>query len=288
MSPSALGMIRLMRPRQWIKNGFVLAPLFFSEQILNLDDVRAALFSALLFCAASSIAYIINDYNDIESDRRHPVKSKKRPLASGQASKAQAFVLLGILSLVLIWGYVQRPDVMAVVLSYIALNLLYTFVLRNQPILDIFSIALGFVLRVYGGGVALEIDVTSWMFITTFSVALYLAAIKRRQELLQSGKDGREVLNQYSEALVARYAEMAATGAIVFYSIFVLTTRPELVASIPVVLFGLFRYWYVVEALDGGESPTDVLFSDWQLGLTIVLWICMCVWLLWPLGDVVT
>jgi len=276
-----------MRPRQWVKNGFVLAPLFFSEQILDVDALAASFFAVFLFCAASSIAYIINDYHDIESDKRHPVKSRKRPLASGQASKRQALILLVVLSLILIWGYVQRPDIMAVVLAYILLNLLYTFVLRQQPILDIFSIAIGFVLRVHGGGVALEIDVTAWMFITTFSVALYLAAIKRKQELAQSGKEGREVLNHYSEALVARYAEMAATGAIVFYSLFVLTSRPELIASIPVVLFGLFRYWYVVEALDGGESPTDVLLSDWQLGLTIILWIGMCVWLLWPLGDVV-
>ncbi|MCP4222270.1 MAG: decaprenyl-phosphate phosphoribosyltransferase, partial [Actinomycetia bacterium] len=117
-------------------------------------------------------------------------------------------------------------------------------------------------------------------------LALYLAAIKRRQELLQSvpenGVATRGVLEQYSVALVERYAEMSATGALLFYSLFVMTARPELVITIPIVLFGMFRYWYVVEELDGGESPTDALLTDWQLFLGVALWIGASGWALWP------
>ena len=113
-------------------------------------------------------------------------------------------------------------------------------------------------------------------------MALYLAAVKRRQELSQSGSEGRKVLEKYSVALVDRYAEMSATGALLFYSMFVMSAKPALVITVPLVLFGLFRYWFVVEALDGGESPTDALLADWQLLLTVVLWVLTCVWALWP------
>jgi hypothetical protein len=120
------------------------------------------------------------------------------------------------------------------------------------------------------------------MFITTMCLALYLAAIKRRQELGQNGINSRKVLEHYSVQLVDRYAEMSATGAIVFYSMFVMSAKPALIITIPFVLFGLFRYWYVVDALDGGESPTDVLLADWQLLLTVLLWVAVCCWALWP------
>ena len=107
------------------------------------------------------------------------------------------------------------------------------------------------------------------MFITTLCLALYLAAIKRRQELLQNGTESRAVLEKYTASLVERYAQMSATGALLFYSMFVISSRPSLVVTVPLVLFGLFRYWFVVEALNGGESPADALFSDWQLLLTV-------------------
>ncbi|OUS13451.1 decaprenyl-phosphate phosphoribosyltransferase, partial [Rhodospirillales bacterium 47_12_T64] len=118
------------------------------------------------------------------------------------------------------------------------------------------------------------------MFVTTLCLALFLAAIKRRQELQDSGMAGREVLKSYSIPLVNRFAEMAATGALVFYSLFVVTTRPELAITIPVVLFGIYRYWYIVEMLDGGESPTDALFSDRQLLITILIWIGTSAWII--------
>lgn len=276
------GLIKLMRPKQWVKNGFVLAPLVFSGEFLDVAAVQHALLAVLLFCLASSATYIVNDLHDIERDRRHPTKSKSRPLAAGIVSIPAALALLGGLYAALAWGWFVAPNVILVIIAYMVLNLAYTFVLKHQPVVDIFTIAIGFVLRVYAGAMVLAVPVSSWMFVTTMCLALYLAAVKRRQELSQSGTEGRKVLEKYSVSLVDRYAEMAATGALVFYSMFVMSAKPELVITVPLVLFGLFRYWYVVETLDGGESPTDALLSDWQLLLTVVLWIGACGWALWP------
>lgn len=277
----ALALIRLMRPEQWIKNSFVLAPLVFAGRFTDQAAVSEALLATLLFSLASSATYILNDFHDLEHDRRHPLKSR-RPLAAGQVSTSHALALFGVLCGVLVWSCLQWTNVGLVILAYLVLNLAYTFVLKHQPVIDIFSIAIGFILRVQAGAVALAVPVSAWMFVTTLCLALYLASIKRRQELAHSGRDGRRVLDHYSVALVDRYAEMAATGTLLFYSLFVLTVQPDLAVSIPVVLYGLFRYWFVVEALEGGESPADALFSDWQLSATTLVWLGICVWVLWP------
>jgi decaprenyl-phosphate phosphoribosyltransferase len=276
------GLVRLVRPKQWVKNGFVLAPLIFTGTFANSEAVYLSLMATLLFCVASSATYVVNDLCDIERDRRHPKKSKTRPLAAGLVSPHSAVVLLVVLYAILLCGWWFEPRVMLVIVGYLLLNLAYTFVLKHQPVIDIFSIAIGFVLRVFAGAVALDVPVSGWMFVTTLCLALYLAAVKRGQELSQSGTEGRQVLKKYSKPLVDRYAEMSATCALVFYSMFVMSSRPQLVITVPVVLFGLFRYWYVVDVLDGGESPTDALLSDWPLLLTVIGWIGACLWALWP------
>ncbi|MEC4722913.1 decaprenyl-phosphate phosphoribosyltransferase [Noviherbaspirillum sp. CPCC 100848] len=276
------GAFALMRPRQWIKNGFVFAPLVFTGEFLVKASVQHALLATFLFCVASSATYIVNDIRDIENDRRHPKKSRTRPLAAGIISVPVALLLLLVLYAVLIAGWFVMPKVMLIIIGYLALNVAYTFVLKHQPVLDIFTIAAGFVLRVYAGAMALAVPVSGWMFVTTLCLALYLAAVKRRQELSQNGSEGRRVLQKYSVVLLDRYAEMSATGALVFYGMFVMSERPEMVVTIPLVLFGLFRYWFVVEELDGGESPADALLADWQLLATVLLWLAACVWALWP------
>ncbi|MGI9249619.1 MAG: decaprenyl-phosphate phosphoribosyltransferase [Pseudohongiellaceae bacterium] len=284
----AAGLVNLLRPSHWIKNGFVLAPLVFAGQFTDMTSVMDALLAMFFFCLAASATYTVNDYHDIEHDRRHPLKSAQRPLASGQVSKVQALVLLGVLYGVLLLGFLWQPEVMLVILGYLGLNLLYTFILKHQPVIDIFTVAIGFVLRVYAGAVALSVPVSSWMFVTTLCLALYLAAVKRRQELVQTGNEGRKVLEHYSVALIDRYAEMSATGALLFYSLFVITAypdRPELIITIPFVLYGLFRYWFVVESLGSGDSPTDALLSDWQLAATVLFWIAASVWTLWSAGG---
>ncbi|MEA1989139.1 MAG: decaprenyl-phosphate phosphoribosyltransferase [Pseudomonadota bacterium] len=281
-----LGLFKLMRPKQWIKNGFVFAPLMFTGLFLDLVAVSQTLIAFTLFSLAASATYVVNDLKDIEEDRKHPTKSKKRPLASGQVTPVQAKKLLVGLYGVLILGFFVQPLVMGVIVGYLLLNVAYSYYLKHQPVLDIFTIAIGFVLRVYAGAVAISVPLSSWMFVTTLCLALYLAAIKRRQELVQTTQEGREVLQKYTVSLVDRYAEMAATGALLFYSLFVMNARPEMVMTIPFVLFGLFRYWYVSEALGEGESPTDALLSDKQLLITVVGWIGVSLWALWPAGGI--
>lgn len=276
------GLFTLIRPKQWIKNGFVLAPLIFTGEFLNGIAIGQALLAVFLFCLASSATYIVNDMHDIEHDRCHIKKSKTRPLAAGIISVPNALTLLAALYGALLWGWFVAPNTVLGIVGYLLLNLAYTFALKHQPVVDIFTIAIGFVLRVYVGAIAIAVPISTWMFVTTLCLALYLAAVKRRQELSQNGTEGRKVLIRYSVPLVDRYAEMSATGALVFYSMFVMSTKPQLVITVPLVLFGLFRYWYVVEELDGGESPTDALLADWQLLLTVVLWVGAWCWALWP------
>lgn len=276
------GLLHLLRPKQWVKNGFVLAPLMFTGEFLDGEAIKRSLSATLLFCVASSAAYVLNDIRDVERDRRHPKKATSRPIAAGTVSISAAYALLGALYAVVAIGFFFAPGAMAVIAGYLALNFAYTFALKHQPVVDIFVVALGFVLRVYAGAVALAVPVSGWMFVTTLCLALYLAAVKRGQELKQIGVEGRLVLHKYSASLVDRYAQMSATGALVFYGMFVMSSKPKLVITVPLVLFGLFRYWYVVEELEGGESPTDAFLADWQLLLTLILWVGACGWALWP------
>lgn len=279
---SLKGLIKLMRPKQWVKNAFVFAPLVFSGLFSDSAAITQAIFAFVLFCIASSATYILNDYRDIEADRLHPIKSKKRPLASGEASPTHALILMILLWVVLIGAAFVQTEVMIVIFGYLALNVAYSLYLKHQPVLDIFTIAAGFVLRVYAGAVAIGVPVSMWMFVTTLCLALYLAAIKRKQELAQQGDQSRSVLKKYTVALVEKYAEMSATGALLFYSLFVINDRPELAVTVPIVLFGLFRYWYIVEALEGGESPTDALISDWPLLFTALGWVATSIVILLP------
>ena len=276
------GLIKLVRPKQWVKNSFVFAPLIFAGEFLHPDSVYSTLLAAFLFCIAASAVYIVNDLKDIEKDRIHPEKSKKRPLASGQVSPQSAIILLILLYIVLISFWAVVPNVIYVIFIYLALNWAYTFKLKHEPVIEIFIVAFGFVLRVYAGAIALTVPVSHWMFITTLSISLYLASIKRRQELLQSGSQSRGVLAYYSVTLIDRFAEMSAVTAVVFYSLYVMEVQPKLVVTVPLVIFGLFRYWYIVETLKGGESPTDVIIQDKQILLTVLLWVGCCIWVLLP------
>jgi 4-hydroxybenzoate polyprenyltransferase len=274
--------VALLRPRQWIKNSFVLAPLVFAGEFRDPAAIRQALSAAALFCVGSSAAYIVNDILDRESDRRHPVKSRSRPLASGALGVPTAVALLAALYGTLLAAAFQVPRVALVIAAYLALNLAYSFALKHQPVVDIFSIASGFVLRVYAGAVALGVTLSGWMFVTTLSLALYLAAIKRRQELLLTSGRGRSVLARYSLDLVDRYAAMSATAALLFYALYVISTRPAMVATIPIVLFGMFRYWYIVDRHGQGESPTDAVLADWPLQVTLLAWLATTIWALSP------
>jgi 4-hydroxybenzoate polyprenyltransferase len=280
-----LGVVALLRPRQWIKSAFVLAPLIFSGAIISLDAIARSFVAMVFFCIAASAVYVFNDIIDMQDDKRHPDKVVTRPLAAGTVTVFHARVLLFLLYGTLALAWVLAPKIVFVLALYVVLNVAYALVLKHQPVIDIFTIAIGFVLRVYAGAMAIGVQVSQWMFVTTLCLALYLAATKRRQELSQVGVAGRSVLQRYTVALTERFAEMSSTGAILFYSLYVMSSKPQLVVTIPIVLFGLYRYAYAVEALGKGQSPTDVLWTDRQLALGIVVWVFTCVWLLWPPGG---
>jgi decaprenyl-phosphate phosphoribosyltransferase len=276
----SLAVLRLLRPKHWIKNLFVLAPLVFSGLFTRRQDMLEALFGMLLFCVAASLVYVINDLNDLDADRLHPVKRLKRPLASGAVSVASARILLIVLSGLLLAGSFVSIPLVAVLVVYIVLNVFYSAWLKRIPVVDIFCVAAGFVLRVYAGAVVIDVPLSSWMLVTTLSIALYLAAIKRRDELEAQGDGARAVLGQYSVALLDRFALMSSVCAMVFYSLFVVTTRPVLAFTIPLVLFGIFRYWFLVDRESRGESPTDALWNDRTLFITVLLWGLLCAYLL--------
>ena len=251
---------------------------------MDLYSVVDAVWAVIFFCLAASAVYIINDYYDIESDQRHPIKSRTRPLASGAVSRLQAVGLLAFIVVGLVIGYFIASKVMVIIAIYILLNCVYTLVLKNIAVIDVFCISVGFVLRVYAGAVALSVPVSPWMFVTTLCLALFLGSVKRRQELRHHGKEGRQVLDSYSLTLVDKYAMISSMGALFFYSLFVITEKTEMVVSVPVVIYGLFRYWYLAEFMNDGESPTDTLLSDWQLILTVLAWLAVCIACLWPGG----
>lgn len=276
-APMRWPLLKLLRPKQWIKNGFVLAPLVFAGVFTQPAMVGRALAATVLFCLAASLVYILNDLCDLERDRIHPKKRLSRPLAAGAVTPAQAKAVMAALAVALLAGFALSPLAMAGIAAYLAVNVAYSFKLKHQPVVDLFCVASGFVLRIAVGAFALPVPLTSWMLITTLCLALYLAAIKRRQELIASGDAGRAVLGRYTVALLDRYAEMSAVGAIVFYSLFTMTVKPALAYTVPCVLFGLFRYWFLVEN-GNGESPTDVIWTDIPLGLTVVVWGALCLY----------
>jgi decaprenyl-phosphate phosphoribosyltransferase len=276
----SLAWIRLLRPKHWIKNLFVLAPLIFSGLFTRRHMTELALFGALLFCVAASLVYVINDLADLRTDALHPVKRLTRPLASGGVSVTTARVLLVVLAAFLLAGSFVSVPLVAVLITYILLNVLYSTWLKHIPVVDIFCVAAGFVLRVFAGAVVIDVPLSSWMLVTTLSIALYLAAIKRRDELDVQGDGARAVLEEYSVPLLDRFALMSSVCAMVFYSLFVVTTRPVLAFTIPLVLFGIFRYWFLVDRKGRGESPTDALWNDRSLAVTVILWGLLCAYLL--------
>lgn len=273
-------LLRLTRPKQWVKNLFVFAPVLFAGELTQLNGFLSSLIAFGYFSLAAACVYVLNDISDVEDDRRHPIKKTKRPIASGKVTLLQARVLLVLLYLGLATGLLWNWRAMLPIVAYLALNVAYSLVLRHIPVVDIFTIALGFVARVVAGALAIAAPLSAWMFITTLCLALYLAAIKRRQELARVGSGSRKVLNDYSVTLVENFAVISATGALVFYSIFALVAREQLVYTIPFVLFGLFRYWYISDRLESAESPTEAMLRDIPLVVTVVLWSGICAFVL--------
>jgi len=268
---------RLMRIDQWVKNLFIFAPVIFSTEVNVNSSWIQGLIAFAAFCLCASAIYVFNDIVDVEADRQHETKRFKRPIAAGkiQVNSASWFAM-ALLAAGLAIGLFNFL-VLASLFAYVILNLAYTLWLKHQPILDIFSIAIGFVIRVIAGAAAIHVEVSSWMAVTTFCLALYLAVMKRKAELNESSGAGRKVIEKYSKELITAMATLSASAAVVFYSLYCLTTKPQLVVTIPIVLFGIMRYSYLNDTGTRTQKPSEAIFTDLQLILAALLWAGLCI-----------
>lgn len=282
-SPKLLTLLEGLRPGQWVKNGFVFAALIFSRGIADWNRDRAVAFAAGIFCLVSSSVYLLNDVFDLAEDRKHPTK-RFRPIASGRLSVRMAVVTALVLQVgTLILSYVLDKWFFMVVVSYLALNVLYTSFLKRVPLLDVFLVASGFVLRVLGGGVVIHVAISSWLVACTTLLALFLALAKRRHELvlLRDGAgEHRSALAKYSPYFLDQLIGIVTASTVMSYTLY--TVSPDVQAkfpgkhlelTVPFVLFGIFRYLYLVhQTQDGGGNPSHLLFADKVLLTVVVLW----------------
>ena len=288
MSPGRIvnilrALIKTMRPLQWAKNIVIFAPLVFDRQ-LGLNNLPPMLRTAagfIIFCLVSGVVYIINDIADVEADRKHPDK-RRRPIASGALPIPVARIAAAlILVLVLPVSYLLSPAFLAVTLTYLLLNLAYSKWLKHIALLDVFSIALGYVLRIAAGVTLIHVARFSpWLYVVTTLGALFIGFGKRRAELALLGEDAnmhRRVLSGYTIPLLDHYITTVAATTIVAYSLYTfsapnLPDNHVMMLTIPFVLYGIFRYQFLIQLKGRGGAPEEILASDRPLQLVILLW----------------
>lgn len=276
-------LIMAMRPRQWIKNTIIFAALVFDRQLTpnNWPAVMRTLAGFIIFCLLSGIVYIINDLADVEADRQHPEK-RTRPIASGRlpVRTARGFAI-GALILIFPVSVWLSPAFAIVALSYFLLNLAYSKWIKHIALLDVFSIALGFVLRVVAGATLIYVTRFSpWLYVVTTLGALYIGFGKRRSELalLADGANAhRKVLDGYTIPLLDQLITIVSATTIIAYSLYTFSAPnlPDnhiMMLTIPFVMYGVFRYLYLIQVTHSGGAPEEVLFSDRPLQITILLW----------------
>lgn len=264
-------LVRALRPKQWVKNSFCLAPLVFSRRALELDSVLEAGIVVAAFSLLASSIYLINDVFDRERDQMHPVK-KNRPIAAGLVGVRTAIgvaLLIGASAIVL--GLHLSLGVVAVLGTYLVLNFSYSFWLKHLVLVDLFVIAIGFVLRVMAGAEAIDVSTSQWILTCTLFLSLLLAACKRRAEVEQQGPEAgtRKVLSAYSTRYLDVIIAVVAGGAVLSYALYTLSPATvqslgteNLVFTLPFVIFAVFRYIYLVFEKAQGESPFELLMRD--------------------------
>ena len=267
-----------MRPKQWVKNLFVFAPLLFVKAFTDMDKVRLALFAFILFSLAGSAIYLINDCLDQKSDRLHPTK-KNRPIASGKLSRKTAFVFAVLLGAGALAGsFVLNVNFGYVLSGYVLLNVLYSLKLKHLIVLDVFSIALGFVLRVVAGAVVIGVPVSVWILACTFFLALFLAVNKRKSELGLKDGETRSVLKSYTPEVLGYMHLVCLSATVITYVLYTFSSEHSrlLMLTIPVVLYGLFYYTAVLsrEGASGGD-PTAIVLRERPLQIAVALWVGM-------------
>lgn len=279
---TASAILRATRPRQWIKNSVIFAALVFSQTMTDADHLLRSVAAFILFCGISGAVYLVNDVLDLPNDRIHPTKSR-RPVASGELSVGAAVtagVILGAGGLALSW--VLNPAFAALGLLYVVNNLLYSMWLKRVVIVDVMIIASGFVIRAVAGGFAIGVEVSAWLILCTILLSLFLGFTKRRQELAQLeslATEHRAALRDYSIVFLDQMISIVTAATLIAYFLYTLAPEtsaklgtPWLPLTIPFVLYGVFRYLFLVHRRNMGESPTTALYADRALMIDVVLW----------------
>jgi 4-hydroxybenzoate polyprenyltransferase len=274
-------LIRTMRPRQWAKNVFVFAGLVFDVQLFQVTPFLRTLAGFVLLCLASSTIYLINDIADVEQDRRHPIK-RYRPIASGELSLNTArtvAIVLGAFTLVA--SYALHAMLGHIVLAYVAINLLYSYSLKHIPIIDVLIVAAGFVLRVAAGVSLIHVERFSpWLYVVTTLGALFIGFGKRRAEMIMlrdTANTHRRVLDGYTIGYLDQLLVIVSATTIIAYSLYTfsaenLPSNHLMMLTIPFVLYGVFRYLYLIHVEGAGGAPEELFLSDRPLMATILLW----------------
>ena len=284
-----------MRPRQWIKNLVVFAALIFARKLTEPALLLRSTFGFLLFCAVSGGVYLVNDLLDADRDRKHPIKSR-RPIASralGTVPALTAAVLL--LSGSIMTGFALSPPFGAVLLIYVALNFVYSLWLKEVVIIDVMLIAAGFVLRAVAGALIIDVVISTWLIMCTILLSLFLGFCKRRQELemLQDAHDHRPSLREYSVEYLDQMISVVTSATLVAYIFYTVSPDVEqklgthhLYLTVPFVLYGIFRYLYLVHKKGKGGSPTQALLTDRPLLVCVGLWGLAVVLLVYWIGRI--
>jgi 4-hydroxybenzoate polyprenyltransferase len=272
-----------MRPEQWIKNFFVFTALLFSKNLLNPSKGIEAIIGFTIFCMITGCAYMINDLVDLEKDKLHPAKSR-RPLASGKLKKNTAVKIIVLVCLAsLFFAFYMNILFGIIVLAYFLLNIGYSIYLKNIVIIDVVSIAAGFVLRVLGGAVIISVVASQWLILCTILLSLFLGFSKRRHELIlleDSATSHRKVLEHYSPYFLDQMIAVVTASTLICYALYTMSKdtieklgTSKLIYTIPFVLYGIFRYLYLVHQKEEGGSPTEIMFTDKPMIINICLWV---------------
>lgn len=272
----------LLRLKSWAKNFFVFVPAVFAKMIFDADTFYTTVLGFATFSIASSAVYVLNDIVDAPKDMIHPLK-KNRPIASGQISTKQALVLGSFLYLFLaLITFKMNLSFMIIVWIYVFINILYTAFLKEMVIVDIFCIASGFMLRVIGGGLLISVYISKWMILTTMFLSLFLAVMKRRVEIANSpdAADQRTVLKEYSLNFIDQIVAMTGSGVILSYALYSVADKTvekfgteRLIFTTVFVIFGIFRYMYLVYKKDKGENVIEVILADLPMVINLVLYV---------------
>lgn len=288
-----INLIKLARPKQWVKNGVLLAALVFAGTIGDSKSVELAIGAMAIFCLLSSSIYTLNDLVDRDKDRQHPIK-RNRPIASGKVSVALAIAMVIVLAAAgLGAAFLISPNFLVISASFMLLNGLYSFLLKNIVIVDVMTLALSFVVRAYAGAVAIDVPASKWMLINTLLLALFLGFGKRRHELVLLENEAgahRASLSHYSPYLLDQLIGVTTASVVVMYMLYSFSTEvsqklkaENLFLTIPFVVYGIFRYLYLIHRQEKGGNPTRVLFTDRPILLTVLLWMLTVIAVLYHL-----